>query len=79
MSRVGAPRHDPVLIGQIAEPPFACVPDPLTLFAARAQRFRSLAEGHALLPYCVFSRNKRCAAPLEGWARRARHSGPGGP
>ena len=54
MSRVGAPRHDPVPIGQIAEPPFACLPDPLTLFAARAQRFRSLAEGHDLLPYLRF-------------------------
>ena len=29
-------------------------PDPLTLFAARAQRFRSFAEGHALLPYLRF-------------------------
>ena len=54
MSRVGAPRQDPVPIGQIAEPPFARLPDPLTLFAARARRFRSLAEGHDLAPYLRF-------------------------
>ena len=54
MSRVGAPRHDPVPIGEIAEPPFVRLPDPLTLFEARAQRFRALAEGHALAPYLRF-------------------------
>ncbi len=51
MSSAGAPRHDPVQIGTIAEPPFARLPDPMTLFAARGNRFRALSEGHALAPY----------------------------
>jgi FdhE protein len=54
MSSVGAPRHDPVPIGTIAEPPFAQLPDPTTLFAARAERYRALADGHALAPYLLF-------------------------
>ena len=54
MSSVGVPRHDPIPIGEIAEPPFARLPDPSTLFAARAERFRSLAEGHQLAPYLRF-------------------------
>jgi FdhE protein len=51
MSSVGAPRHDPVPIGVSAEPPFAKTPDPATLFAARVERLRALAEGHVLAPY----------------------------
>jgi FdhE protein len=54
MSSVGAPRHDPVPIGEIAEPPFVRLPDPATLFAARAERLRALAEGHLLAPYLRF-------------------------
>lgn len=54
MSSVGAPRHDPVPIGEVAEPPFVKLPDPLTLFASRAERFRVLAEGHALGPFLRF-------------------------
>lgn len=54
MSSVGAPRHDPVPIGAIAEPPFARLPDPHTLFDARAARCRALADGHALAPYLLF-------------------------
>ena len=54
MSKAGVPRHDPIPIGQIAEPPFVRLPDPLTLFAARAERFRVLAEGHGLGPYLRF-------------------------
>ena len=54
MSSVGAPRHDPVPIGVSAEPPFAKTPDPATLFAARAERLRALAEGHVLAPYLRF-------------------------
>ncbi|HYC16561.1 MAG TPA: formate dehydrogenase accessory protein FdhE [Pseudolabrys sp.] len=54
MSTVGAPRHDPVPIGEIAEPPFVKLPDPLTLFAVRAKRLRDLAEGHALARYLNF-------------------------
>lgn len=54
MSSVGAPRHDPIPIGEIAEPPFARLPDPATLFSARAARFRTLADGHQLAPYLNF-------------------------
>jgi len=54
MSKAGAPRHDPVPIGEIANPPFARVPDPTSLFAARAARFRALAQGHDLAPYLTF-------------------------
>jgi len=53
-SSVGAPRHEPVPIGQLAEPPFARLPDPTTLFAVRAHRFHSLATGHQLGPYLNF-------------------------
>jgi FdhE protein len=54
MSKAGAPRHDPIPIGEIAAPPFARLPDPLTLFATRSLRFRTLAEGHELAPYLLF-------------------------
>ena len=53
-SSVGAPQHDPVPIGQIAEPPFVKLPDPTTLFALRAHRFHSLAMEHQLGPYLNF-------------------------
>ena len=54
MSKAGAPRHDPVPIGEVATPPFARLPDPLSLFHARAERFLSLARGHELAPYLRF-------------------------
>ena len=54
MSKAGSPRHDPIPIGEIAAPPFVRLPDPLTLFAARSLRFRTLAEGHQLAPYLLF-------------------------
>jgi FdhE protein len=54
MSRADASRHDPIPIGETAEPPFVRLPDPLTLFAQRAQRFRALAERHELAPYLRF-------------------------
>jgi FdhE protein len=57
MSKVGGtggPWHDPVKIGDIAAPPFVCLPDPLALFARRAERFRTLAAGHELGPYLRF-------------------------
>jgi FdhE protein len=54
MSTAGAAGHNPISIGEIAAPPFARVPDPLTLFAARAVRFRALALGHELGPYLSF-------------------------
>jgi FdhE protein len=54
MNSVSAPRHEPIPIGEIAQPPFARLPDPAALFSARAERFRKLSEGHALAPYLRF-------------------------
>ena len=54
MSKVGAPRHDPIPIGEIAAPPFCRLPDPITLFAERTHRLRALAQGHELAPYLRF-------------------------
>lgn len=42
---------DPSIIGNIAKPPFAKLPDPARLFADRAARFRALATGHQLEAY----------------------------
>lgn len=41
-------------IGDVAEAVFAVTPDPKTLFASRAARFRALAPGHALADYLAF-------------------------
>jgi FdhE protein len=54
MSKVGTPRHDAVPIGEIAEPPFARLPDPSTLFQARAERFQELSTQHELAPFLRF-------------------------
>jgi FdhE protein len=54
MSDIGAPRHDPVPIGEIATPPFVRLPDPTILFRNRADRFRLLANTHHLRPYLLF-------------------------
>ena len=54
MSDIGAPRHDPVPIGEIATPPFARLPDPAKLFKTRAERLRFLAPSHHLGPYLRF-------------------------
>ena len=54
MSGVSTPRHEPIPIGEVAEPPFVQLPDPSTLFATRAARFRTLAESHQLAPYLNF-------------------------
>ena len=54
MRKAGAPRHDPIPIGEVAAPPFVRLPDPRTLFATRSLRFRTLAEGHQLGPYLLF-------------------------
>jgi len=54
MTQVGAPRHDPIPIGDVATPPFVRLPDPATLFAQRAQRLRALAPGHELKSYLLF-------------------------
>jgi FdhE protein len=57
MAEAGAPRHDPIPIGDVAKPPFARLPEPGVLFARRAERFQSLAAGHALKPYLLFLAN----------------------
>lgn len=38
-------------IGEQAKPPFAVLPDPSSLFAARAERLAALASEHELAPY----------------------------
>jgi FdhE protein len=54
MVKVGTPKHEPVPIGDVATPAFVRLPDPASLFSARAQRFRKLAEDHDLKPYLLF-------------------------
>jgi FdhE protein len=54
MSKVGTPRHDPVPIGVIAEPPFVRLPDPSTLFQRRAERLDELSRRHDLAPFLRF-------------------------
>lgn len=54
MTQVGAPRHDPTPIGEVATPPFARLPEPKALFVRRAERFRTLARGHELKSYLLF-------------------------
>lgn len=54
MAEAGAPRHDPIPIGEVAKPPFARPPDPGTHFARRAERFRFLARDPDLKPYLLF-------------------------
>lgn len=47
-------KADPTAIGNTARPPFARLPDPDSLFASRAARFRLLSVGHDLGPYLSF-------------------------
>jgi len=55
MSTAGAPRHDPIPIGEVATPPFARLPDPTSLFLQRAARFRALAAAaNELKAYLFF-------------------------
>lgn len=54
MSKAGASAHDPIPIGEIAEPPFVRLPDSLVLFQTRAERFRQLAAQHDLAPFLHF-------------------------
>jgi FdhE protein len=54
MSNAGALKPDPTMIGDVAEPPFARLPDPLAVFTSRAHRFKALAEGHQLASYLRF-------------------------
>ncbi len=54
MSESTTPNFPPVEIGTEARPPVIVLPDPATLFARRAARFRALAPGHDLAPYLQF-------------------------
>lgn len=47
-------KPDPSRIGGVAEAPFVRLPDPATLFAARARRFQAVAEGHTMADYLRF-------------------------
>jgi FdhE protein len=51
MSRQKTWQGDSVPIGEFAEPRFVQLPEPVTLFRERAERFRTLAVGHILAPY----------------------------
>ena len=48
------PHPDPSLIGGVAKPPLAFLPDPIKLFQARARRFAFLAASNTLAPYLKF-------------------------
>ena len=45
---------DPSMIGGVPKAPFAILPNPASLFARRAARFRALAVGGNLVPYLEF-------------------------
>jgi FdhE protein len=70
MSKAGTPRHDPVPIGEIAEPPFVRLPDPNRMFLDRAERFAAVATGHQLAGYLRFL-SALCRAQHEAQARAA--------
>ncbi|OYW58188.1 MAG: formate dehydrogenase accessory protein FdhE [Rhizobiales bacterium 17-65-6] len=54
MSNFSSIQPDPGMIGGIAQPPYARLPDPATLFSARARRLAHLAGESELKPYLVF-------------------------
>lgn len=54
MSKGAAERPDPTQIGDVSAPPFVVLPDPATIFTRRAERLRSLAQGHRLALYLSF-------------------------
>ncbi|WP_127089285.1 formate dehydrogenase accessory protein FdhE [Aquabacter cavernae] len=54
MSNFSSLQPDPSLIGGIAQPPYARLPDPAAIFATRARRLTALAEGSDLKPYLLF-------------------------
>jgi FdhE protein len=61
MARKGSPElppgvvpPEPMSIGEVADPPFAVLPDPATLFLERARRFEARAEGHMIGDYLRF-------------------------
>ena len=54
MSEANAPKHGLMNIGEEALPAFAVLPDPSSLFANRAARFRTLAADNALTAFLMF-------------------------
>jgi FdhE protein len=57
MSAIGGPKSVPktgTILGEVAKPPFAVLPDPSTLFQGRSQRLAALAPDHRLEPYLRF-------------------------
>jgi FdhE protein len=54
MERKGAAVPDPTAIGDVSSPPFARLPDPFSIFAARSLRLRQLAAASDLAPYLDF-------------------------
>ena len=52
MSRSAEP--DPAMIGGVAQPDFARLPDPVALFQTRAKRLGFLAQSSRLGPYLAF-------------------------
>ena len=54
MSEVGGPKVGLMNIGEEAKPPFAVLPDPVSVFLNRSKRFAALAPGHELEPYLQF-------------------------
>src|SRR5262245_48798472 len=49
-----SPRPDPAMVGGVAKPSYARLPEPASLFKDRGQRFRTLASDHDLRPYLLF-------------------------
>ena len=55
MSEVGAPRHDPIPIGEVAKPPFARLPDPRDAVRAARRALRGArATATSSRPICAF-------------------------
>jgi FdhE protein len=57
MSATGDPKSVPktgTILGEIAKPPFAVLPDPPSLFEGRSRRLAALAPRHQLEPYLRF-------------------------
>src|SRR5262249_36511345 len=65
MSEVGGAKPGAVL-GEVAKPPFAVLPDPHSLFQNRAKRFATLAPGHELGHYLKFLAAVATAPPEIG-------------
>jgi FdhE protein len=54
MSDAGGPKVGLMNIGEEAKPPFAVLPDPVSIFLNRSKRFAALAPQHELQPYLEF-------------------------